>query len=141
MLSTSSSSSAANQSASAASQQVNQQVVDRFSYLLRKCSSSSSSNSSTSTTFHPIINRVTRIGSAITANLRIRDPENIDKIQAEIHQITNDNPFDHNHNNGQKFNILKVISHTKPTFLNGRQQYPGIDTILQHQDRITFVME
>nr|XP_027195772.1 putative uncharacterized protein DDB_G0291812 [Dermatophagoides pteronyssinus] len=119
-----------------------QRIVDRFSYLLRKCPppGSSTTSSSSSVTFHPLINRVTRIGSGIQANLRIRDLDNIDTIHAEIHQ-TNDNPFndyDNDHQYGQKFNILKTISCRKPTFLNDQLLNSGENRLLRHQDRLTF---
>ncbi|KAH9417940.1 hypothetical protein DERP_014403 [Dermatophagoides pteronyssinus] len=119
-----------------------QRIVDRFSYLLRKCPppGSSTTLSSSSVTFHPLINRVTRIGSGIQANLRIRDQDNIDTIHAEIHQ-TNDNPFndyDNDHQYGQKFNILKTISCRKPTFLNDQLLNSGENRLLRHQDRLTF---
>ncbi|XP_075680016.1 uncharacterized protein LOC113790314 isoform X2 [Dermatophagoides pteronyssinus] len=119
-----------------------QRIVDRFSYLLRKCPppGSSTTSSSSSVTFHPLINRVTRIGSGIQANLRIRDQDNIDTIHAEIHQ-SNDNPFndyDNDHQYGQKFNILKTISCRKPTFLNDQLLNSGENRLLRHQDRLTF---
>ncbi|KAH7642872.1 hypothetical protein HUG17_9563 [Dermatophagoides farinae] len=112
-------------SASTTNQQVRKPLVDRFSYLLRKCSSSTS----TTTKAFPIINRRTLIGSGIAANLRIRDPANVDMIQAEIYQF-------HDPNTGEKSNELKPISMTKPTFVNDQEIFG--DTLLKHMDRITF---